>query len=106
MRGHLDNRESVSPISTPSLALEPRLQIGQDRVERGAERNQETPMAFAIAAAADIAFPETRCDPPEIMRKATDIATVAQILRPRGRVAVEPAQHVGDIAVDLVDQAR
>src|SRR5205807_7667035 len=40
-----------------------------------------------------------------IAREAADIAAVAQILRPRCRVAVEAAQHVGDVAVDMVDEA-
>ena len=66
--------------------VEPRLQIGEDRIERGAQRDQKALRAFAIAAAADIAFPETRDDAPQIVAKAADVAAVAQILRPAALV--------------------
>src|SRR5512142_181616 len=65
-------------IGAPSLALQARLQVRQDRIEPGAERDQKPPGAFAIAAPADIAFPEARGDPPQVVRKAADVAAVAQ----------------------------
>src|SRR3546814_2584569 len=55
--------------------------------------------------AADVAFPEAREDASEIAAEGADPAALAQIRGARGRVAVEPVEHVRDVAVDVMDHA-
>src|SRR6266436_4201129 len=86
--------------------LEPGLQVGEDWVERGAECDQKTVGPLAVAFAADIALPETRDDAAQIAAVAANVAAVAQIVRPRGGIAVESQQHSRDIRVDVMEEAR
>src|SRR3546814_14281990 len=53
--------------------------------------------------AADVAFPEAREDASEIAAEGADPAALAQVRGARGRVAVEPMEHVRDVAVDVMD---
>src|SRR5579859_137421 len=80
------------------------LEIGNQRVEGCEQRDQEAQPAFAPAAAADIAAEETRKDAPDIVEPAADIAGIAQILGSGAGISVEAADHVRDVAVDIMLQ--
>ena len=83
--------------------IEPGLEIGEDRVECGAERDEKTVGAFAVSFPDDVTFPKARNDAPQVSTVAAYVTTLPEILRPGGGVAVEALQHVGDVAVDIVD---
>src|SRR5271169_795957 len=86
--------------------VEPRLQIGQDRIECGAQRDQKAPLTLSITLAADIAFAKARGDAAQIAPVATDVAALAQILGARAGIAIEPPKHIRDVAIDVVDDRR
>src|SRR5713101_3779468 len=86
--------------------LEPRLQIGEDRIECRAQCDQKAPGALAIASAGDVAFPKARGDAAEVLPVAADIAALAQVLGMCTRITIETPQHVGDIAIDIMEDAR
>src|SRR5216683_3119722 len=86
--------------------LEPRLQIGEDRIECRAQCDQKAPGALAIASAGDVTFPKARGDAAEVLPIAADIAALAQVLGMRAGIAIETPQHVGDIAIDIMEDAR
>src|SRR5260221_8182878 len=96
----------MSRMASPSLLPEPCLEIGEDRVEPGAERDGEAVGPLAIALAADIGLPEAGEDAPEIGAVGADIAALAQIARPCAGVAVEAVQHVREVAVDVMVEPR
>src|SRR6202022_4327404 len=71
-----------------------------------AQGDQKAPGALAIAPAADVTFPKPRDDAAEVLPIAADVAAVAQIRRPCAGIAVEAPEHLGDVAIDKVDDRR
>src|SRR5271166_5675025 len=82
--------------------VEPRLQIGEDRIERRAQRDQKAPLTLAITLAADVAFAKARGDAAQVAPKAADVAALAQILGARAGIAIEPPEHLRDIAINVM----
>ena len=78
---------------------------GSDRAPRTARSETRTVLRDSLCGRHSISRSATT------MRRrlraiAADIAAVAQILRPRARIAVEAPQHLGDVAVDIMDDRR
>src|SRR5882757_6234638 len=96
----------LDPAISGTGSVKPGFQVGEDRVERGAKRDQKTVGPLAIAFAADIAFPETRSDAAQVTAVAANVAAVAQILRSCAGIAVEAPEHLRDVAVDAMEDAR
>src|SRR5271166_1535770 len=86
--------------------VEPRLQIGEDRIECGAQRYQKAPLTLSIALAADVAFAKARGDAAQVVPVAADVAALAQILGARAGIAIEPPEHLGDVAINIMDDRR
>src|SRR5690349_13201389 len=97
---------TTSAIFRPDRRIEPGLEVGKDRIKGGAERYQKTVGALAVSLTADIAFPKTRDNAPQVSTVAADIAAVPEILRMGGGVAVEALQHIGDVPVDVMKDAE
>src|SRR5262249_61454858 len=60
----------------------------------------------AVAPAADVTFPKPRDDAAEVLPIAADVAAVAQVGRPCAGVAVEAPEHLGDVAIDIMEDRR
>src|SRR5215469_2861359 len=86
--------------------LETRLQVGQDRIKRRTQRDQEPPRPLAIASTADVALPKARGDPAKILPVAADIAALPQIFGARAGIAIEASEHFGDVAIDIMHDGR
>src|SRR5215469_9468515 len=86
--------------------VEPCLQIGENRIECGAQRDQKAPLTLAITLAADVAFAKARSDAAQIAPEAADIAALAQILGMRAGIAIEPPEHFRDVTINVVYNRR
>src|SRR5262249_2857652 len=86
--------------------VEPRLQIGENRIEGGAQRDQKAPLTLSITLAADVAFAKARSDTAQIAPETADIAAFAQVLGMRAGIAIEPPEHLGDVAINVVYNRR
>src|ERR1700738_970079 len=86
--------------------VESRLQIGEDRIECGAQRDQKAPVTLSITLAADVAFAKARGDAAQIVPEAADVAALAQVLGMRAGIPIEPPEHLGDVAINVVDDWR
>jgi len=86
--------------------VEPCLQIGEDRIERRTKRDQKAPLTLAITLAAEIAFAKARGDAAQVAPKTADVAAFAQILGARAGLAIEPPEHLRDIAINVMDDRR
>src|SRR5215472_4380056 len=86
--------------------VETRLQIGQNRIECCTQRDQKAPRALTVAPAAEVALAKTRDDAAEVLSVATDIAALAKVFGARAGVAVEAAEHLGNVAIDMVEDGR
>src|SRR5580704_16132368 len=86
--------------------VEARLQIGEDRIKRRTQRDQKAPLTFSIALAADVAFAKARGYAAQVAPKTADVAAFAQILGARAGIAIEPPEHLRDIAIKVMDDRR
>src|ERR1700751_3085591 len=84
--------------------IEAGFQIGEDWVQRGAERDQKTVVTFAVPFSADIAFPKARDDAAQVLAVTADITAIPKILCAGGCVSVEAPQHIQDVAIHVVEQ--
>src|SRR6185437_453878 len=98
------NARAGSALGLVALAVQPlaRLEIGEQRIEAGKQRQHHARRAFAIALALDVAFPAAGEEPPEIAVEAAESAAGQQILRMSRAVAVESLHHVVEIAIDVM----
>src|SRR6202022_3502094 len=71
-----------------------------------AQGDQKAPGALAIAPRADVTFPKPGDDAAEVLPIAADVAAVAQVRRPCAGIAVEAPEHLGDVAIDKVEDWR
>src|SRR5260370_40120102 len=85
--------------------LEPRLQIGEDRIECRAQCDQKAPGALAIASAGDVTFPKARGDAAEVLPIAADIAALAQGLAMHAGIAIPTPPHAGQIPIGIMAHA-
>src|SRR5215469_6483040 len=86
--------------------VEPRLQIGENGIECGAQRDQKAPLTLSITLAADVAFAKARSDAAQIAPETADIAALAQVFGVRAGIAIEPPKHLGDVAINVVYNRR
>src|ERR1700760_3633876 len=87
----------------PLFIFQRGLQVGQDRIETGHQRDQEAPSAFAIALAPPIAFVKATEYPADILAKclidARLLPLLAQVAGAQGRITVEAGDHFRDVTV-------
>ena len=67
--------------------VETGFEIGEDWVERGAERDEKTVGAFAVSFPVYVAFPEARDDPAQVVAVAADVAAFPEVLCPGAGVS-------------------
>ena len=82
-----------------------RLEVREQREQPGAEGDQQAPAALLVALAADVAFDDARDAAAQIVGQRADLPRRQQVRRLGRGIAVQPAQHVGDVAVHLVPDA-
>src|SRR6516225_7823283 len=86
--------------------VEAGLQIGEDRIEPRTQRDQKAPLTLSIALPANVAFAKARGDAAQVAAVAADVAALSQILGARAGIAIEPPEHLGDVAINVMDDRR